>query len=346
MNIAIIGYGGMGRYHRELIRNADHIHLTHVFDIDTERLKLAESDGCGMCATREELLNLRTVDTVLVATPNDTHFEIGAAVLKAGKHLVLEKPATIVPEDFQRLIELAKSCGKLVTVHQNRRWDSNFLTAKCIYDERPAGRVYRMENSVTAANGIPGEWRKKKAQGGGMVLDWGVHLVDQMLYMVQSPLIEVYAKCSYALCEEVDDGFYAELTFQDGFTCRVTVDTNMFIPKPRFEIYAECGTAVLPDWDNAGKMITARERYDALVSGIKAGNGLTKTMAMRSPSSVSESEVPLVKADETEFYNNLVCAAEQGAPLAVTPQSVMRTLLALSAIFESARLGQAVTTVI
>ena len=79
------------------------------------------------------------------------------------------------------------------TVHQNRRWDEDYLTIKRIYDEGRLGRVFKIESRVHGSRGIPSDWRNQKAYGGGMVLDWGIHLLDQLLMMVKEPVVSVYA---------------------------------------------------------------------------------------------------------------------------------------------------------
>lgn len=83
-------------------------------------------------------------------------------------------------------------------VHQNRRWDPDFLTVKKMYDKNALGKFCRIESRVQGANGIPGDWRKFEEKGGGMMLDWGVHLIDQMVYMLPELPESVYCQYFYA----------------------------------------------------------------------------------------------------------------------------------------------------
>ena len=102
-------------------------------------------------------------------------------MMKAGKNVVSEKPVTLCSADLQEMIEASRECGRFLTVHQNRRWDEDFLTVKKLLAEGTLGEVYRLESRVHGSRGIPGDWRQEKEHGGGMVLDWGVHLLDQAL---------------------------------------------------------------------------------------------------------------------------------------------------------------------
>lgn len=85
--------------------------------------------------------------------------------------------------DLAEMIEASEKYGKLFTVYQNRRWDGDFLTAKKIVDENMLGEISRIESRVHGSRGIPGDWRQLPEHGGGMILDWGVHLLDQVLML-------------------------------------------------------------------------------------------------------------------------------------------------------------------
>ena len=79
------------------------------------------------------------------------------------------------------MMDAAERTGNFLTVHQNRRWDEDFWTVKKILEEGKLGEVFRIESRVHGSRGIPGDWRQEKEHGGGMVLDWGVHLLDQAM---------------------------------------------------------------------------------------------------------------------------------------------------------------------
>ena len=188
---------------------------------------------------------------------------------------------------------------------------------------------------VTGGNGIPGGWRKKRAQGGGMLLDWGVHLIDQMLQMIPSPVESLYCEFSHIYGEEVDDGCDISVHFENGVNYRVVVSTDCFRSLPRWQVYGTEGTATVADWDLSGGVTRILTREGAK-HGIRAGNGFTRTMAPREGDSVEELPLPVVHAEPFAFYKNFaaVCAGK-GNP-AVRKDEVLRVFRLMEAAQRSA----------
>ncbi|MBR6335941.1 MAG: Gfo/Idh/MocA family oxidoreductase, partial [Clostridia bacterium] len=138
---AVIGYGGMGGWHTRKIKDemGDYAVLLGIYDIDPERGKVAEENGIHSYSTREELLADDRIDLVTVATPNDFHKEIAIAAMEAGKNVISEKPVAMNSGELEEMIAASKRCGRLFTVHQNRRWDEDYLTMKKILDDNTLG---------------------------------------------------------------------------------------------------------------------------------------------------------------------------------------------------------------
>ncbi len=340
MKLGIIGFGGMGCHHSEILKDCAEVRVTRVYDVDPQRLEEARRRGFAVAQSEAELLDSDEVDTVLIATPNDSHAEIAQRAMKKGKHVLLEKPATVTSEEFSQLVEVSHACGVVLNVHQNRRYDADFLAIRELVQSSGIGEVYRIESNVVGANGIPGAWRKVRAQGGGMVLDWGVHLIDQMVSLYGRQVESVYCRCSSVYGEEVDDGFYAELTFRGGAVCCLTVDTNAFVAKPRWQVFGYNGSAEISGWEQPLKAVRPACAEGAQ-QGIRAGNGFTKTMAPRPDSTVREEsrELPSVPCDV--FYRDMVSALDRGEPL-VPEADVQYVLRIMERMFESDRLHQTV----
>ena len=307
LNLVVIGYGGMGGYHVSRLRNNPFIKVCGTYDIDPERQKAAEKAGLKAYPSAEAVLSDKTVDAVLIATPNDVHPGYVISAAEAGKNIICEKPAADSVKEFDGMCAAADKAGVVFAVHQNRRWDSDYLMVKDIISSGVLGRLQRIESSVMGANSIPGGWRKLRQHGGGMVLDWGVHLIDQLCGIMNEPIEDMYTSLSFAQGYEVDDGFTLEMrTRTASYNCRV--DTNAFISLPRWMIYGEDGTAVIRDWECNGQIITAVYGSKEEIEGIRAGNGFTKTMAYRPHSSVKEHALPEKKENPDEFYRNFAAA--------------------------------------
>lgn len=216
VRVAVVGYGGMGGWHTKRLQEIPGVvELAGVYDIKPERNKVAEENGIHAYSSFEELLADKTIDVVTVAIPNDQHKKVCIQVMEAGKVAISEKPVTLCTADLEEMIAASKRTGSVFTVHQNRRWDEDFRVAEKIAKSGQLGRVFAIQSRVHGSRGIPGDWRNTKAQGGGMVLDWGVHLLDQMNMMMGKMPVSVYATLSNVTNEEVDDGFTATFKFDN-----------------------------------------------------------------------------------------------------------------------------------
>lgn len=341
--LAIVGFGGMGNWHREIISSIEGIHVIGVYDVKQERLEYGKECGVKAYTSLEEVLEDKLVDIVLIATPNDYHKPIAIQAMRAGKHVVCEKPVTLSSSDLEEMMAVQKETGMYLTVHQNRRWDEDFLTVKNIYDNNYLGEVFRIESRVHGSRGIPGDWRGEKEKGGGMVLDWGVHLLDQILLMLPgAKLKSVHATVTNVTNQIVDDGFTTTLKFDNGLEAYVEVGTSNFISLPRWYVLGQNGTAIVEDWSLKGRMVLASGVDEKDVVPVKTAAGLTKTMAPRRDDTIKTEELPIVRRDIKEFYGNVLDVIEGVAESKIKLEEVMRVMKLMEAVFESASKNQVV----
>lgn len=335
--LAIVGLGGMGNWHRELIDTIDNLSVCGSYDILEEKQEYARSQGIKAYDSFEALLADEEVDMILCSVPNDIHKEVTIAALRAGKHVVCEKPAAISSKEFEEMMEVSKETGKLLVVHQNRRWDEDYLTIKKIYEENLLGPVFKIESRVHGSRGIPGDWRKEKEHGGGMVLDWGVHILDQALQLIPEKITRVYSTLTNVTNELVDDGFSVTLTFENGLVYMLEVGTSNFISLPRWYMLGRDGTAVVKDWDLSGEIVrvTDWDKKDAVP--VKTAAGLTKTMAPRTEDTIKSETLPVVKSDIRDFYKNVMSTMEGNTEILIKNEEVLRVMRLMEAIFESSQ---------
>ncbi|GHU99832.1 oxidoreductase [Clostridia bacterium] len=330
VRLVIVGYGGMGGHHSERLKNNSLYTIKGVYDIDPARGEAARKNGLKAYASYEEVCADKTVDAVLIATPNDLHpFYVGIFAA-AGKNIVCEKPAANTSAEFEGMIAAAEKHKTVLTVHQNRRWDKDFITVRRVMDSGILGKALRVESRVTGGNGIPGGWRKLKKHGGGMMLDWGVHLIDQLCRLTSSPIGRLYCDYSYRQGHECEDGFELEMTFKNGLSAHVTVTTDSYLPQPRWFLYGQKGSATVTDWDCRGRIAVKRE-YDGEIKGIAAGNGFTKTMADLPDAAVAGYDLPDVETDYDRFYNNFAAACARREQSEVKNAEVLRVLKIMEA---------------
>ncbi len=342
-NLAMVGFGGMAGWHYDLIEKLENLSVSGIWDIKEERREYARSRQIPVYESLEDLLADETVDLVLVATPNDVHKSIAIAAMAAGKNVVSEKPVTLCSEDLQEMIKASETYGKFLTVHQNRRWDEDFLTVKKLMDEGTLGEIYRLESRVHGSRGIPGDWRQEKEHGGGMVLDWGVHLLDQALMLFPGVALKtVYATLTNVTNQLVDDGFTADLGFANGVHMIVEVGTSNFISLPRWYVLGTNGTAMIQDWGANLKIVRARGVDKEDVVPVRTAAGLTKTMAPRREDSIFTEERPEEKSDICEFYQNVMAVIEGREESRIKLEEVARVMRVMEAVFASAQNNQVI----
>ena len=328
----IVGLGGMGNWHRETASKIERMDCYGAWDIKEERRQFAREHGLHVYGSFEEVLADPQVELITCATPNDCHHDIVIRALEAGKNVVCEKPVAMSSKELAEMIDAAHRTGKIFTV----------LTVKKMFDEKTLGDIFRIESRVHGSRGIPGDWRQEPEHGGGMILDWGVHLLDQALMMMPGKLKTIYAQVTNVTNELVDDGFYATLNFDSGITYYVEVGTSNFISLPRWYVLGRDGSAVV-EWGEQGSRIvrvTDWSKNDAVP--IRTAAGLTKTMAPRTDDTIHEEPVKFVKATILDYYNNVIDAIEGKAEQIVKHDQVMRVFKLMEAIKLSADTGRVV----
>lgn len=340
VNIGIVGFGWMANWHfNKIIPKDEGITVIAAYDIDKQRVELAKENGLKGYYNLDKFLADTAFDTVLVATPNNTHKDLCIAALNAGKNVICEKPVTLNYQELHDILVAADKNKKVFTVHQNRRRDKDYCIVKKAINDGMVGKPFYIESRVQGANGIPSDWRRVKESGGGMLYDWGVHLVDQLLQMIDSPVVEVY---SHLLCinYNVDDNFRALLKFKNGISALVEVDTACFQPLPRWHVLGDKGTLNVKDWKCEGSILQGKiEEMDWSVESKENAAGSTRTMRPRAEETVRTLPLPDVDVNWSEYYLNYRDVLDGKAELYVKPDEVIRSVKVIDAIRESSEKG-------
>ncbi len=342
-NLCVIGYGGMGGWHTRNALTSDVVNLAGIYDIDPAKRELAEKNGIKAYSSLEEVLADKDIDLCTVAIPNDVHRDTVVKCLLAGKNTICEKPVALSHEELQDMIDASKKSGALFTVHQNRRWDVDFLAMKQIYNSGEIGEIFNIESRIHGSRGIPSDWRGKKEFGGGMLLDWGVHLIDQILQIFTQKITKLYCRFEHTTNFEVDDGFKLELTFENGANAYVEVGTYNFIALPRFYMQGKKGTALITDWREETQVVKCKAWHENDVLPVQTAAGLTKTMAPRDEITTDTYTIARPASDVHDFYRNFCAAIDGEAEQLIKHCEVMRVLKVMEAAFESVDKGTPIT---
>jgi predicted dehydrogenase len=201
ITVGVVGYGGafnMGKYHLDQMKQAGMTPLA-VVELDAARLEVAKKDfpGIETYPSVDAMLAQSKVQLVVIITPHNTHAEIALKCLKAGKHVVCEKPLAITTAECDAMIAAAKAAGTCLSTYHNRHWDGHILKAvELIRGQKAIGEVTRIECHM-GGYAKPGDWwRTSKTISGGILYDWGVHLLEYSLQLIDGEISEVsgYAK--------------------------------------------------------------------------------------------------------------------------------------------------------
>ena len=153
LKLGIIGYGYMGHWHLRNAPRVDGVSVVAAYDIDPEKVQLARDEGLTAFSSLSEFLASDLFNTVLVATPNDCHCALACAAMKAGKHVIVEKPVAMDAAQVDLMAQTAEKCGVIFTVHQNRRWDKDYKIASQIVNEGMVGNVYAIHSRLHGSRG-------------------------------------------------------------------------------------------------------------------------------------------------------------------------------------------------
>ncbi len=337
-NIAVIGYGGMGSYHVSQLQSIpDEFNMCGIYDINPDKRKKAAENGIHIYETLEQLWADTSVRTVLLAVPNNFHRELSIEAMRHSKNVICEKPVMMCASELEDVIAVSKETGRQFSVHQNRRWDKDFRIVKEVIENGTIGKPFYIESRVQGSKGVPGDWRCVKEAGGGMLLDWGVHLIDQLMWLVKSPVTEVYAHMLSVKFPDVDDNFKLMMRFENGLSALVEVDTYVFIPLPRWHISGDAGTLQINDFACSGEIVRANQKEMKWEEGIVyTAAGPTRTMAPRPEETTEHLPLPEIVTDAKDYYRNFRDADINGAELTVRPEEALRVMKVIDAVFKSA----------
>ncbi len=193
MKAGIIGCGGIANgKHLPCLIDIEDLELVAFCDLIIERAEKAkEKYGTAdalVCTDYKELLAIEDIDVVHVLTPNKEHAEISIAAMKAGKHVMCEKPMAKSAADAAAMVAAAKETGKTLTIGYQHRHKAESIYAKQFIEDGGIGEIYYAKCMAVRRRGTPnwGVFLNKEEQGGGPVIDIATHSLDLCLYLMNN----------------------------------------------------------------------------------------------------------------------------------------------------------------
>lgn len=186
---ALASFGMSGQvFHGPCLKINPHFHVKKILE-RSKNLSASLFPEARIVRHFEEILSDPEIELVIVNTPDRYHYEMTKAALLAGKHVVVEKPFTETVEQASELIELATAKERMLTVYQNRRWDSDFMTVKKVIDEGLLGQIVEFESHFDRYRNFiqTDTWKEEAGENTGVLYNLGVHMIDQALFLFGRP---------------------------------------------------------------------------------------------------------------------------------------------------------------
>jgi len=322
IRVGLVGYGLAGSvFHAPLINACERMDLAGV---------LTTRDAQNKVASIEELIERS--DLVVVASPNATHFPLANQALEAGKHVVVDKPFTVSLDEADELIALASERQRVLTVFHNRRWDSDYLTARELLPR--LGEVSFFEaNWDRFRPEIKRGWREQPEPGSGLFNDLGPHLIDQALQLFGMPKAVEAEIATQRPDAVVDDCFDVTLHYASRRVC-LRASSLMATPRPRFAIHGTSGSFVKHGFDPQEAQLKTGMDPRSPEYGIDPQDGTL------SRSDGTSERVPTKRGNYPAFYDAVAAAILDGAPVPVTPQDARDGLMIIDLARRASELGQ------
>jgi predicted dehydrogenase len=329
VRVALVGYGMAGReIHAPLLRETPGLRVTHVVTSNAERAEAARAElpGVTVVPSADDVWDVADrIDLAILASPNTVHFEQAVAAIDSGTALVVDKPLATDAGQARGVVDLAAERGVPLTVFQNRRWDSDHLTARRVLAEGGIGDVIRLEARYERWRPVPKQrWREQLStdEGGGLLLDLQSHLVDASINLL-GPVSSVYAELA-ALTTVGHDVTFVVLEHRSGARSHLGATSLAGAPGPRLRLLGRDAAYVVAAVDEE---TTA---YQDWLDPDENHRGWLMRGDERSP-------VAREPGSWSDFYPGVVAMVRDGQPPPVDPRDAVAVLEVLDAARRSAR---------
>ena len=338
INVGLIGFGLAGRvFHEPLISSIEGMSITKVLSSRKEDVQ-SILPHAEIVDSIEHILEDPTIELVINCGPNTVHYSYTKKSLQAKKNVVVEKPFVISIVEGRELIELAKKNNLILSVFQNRRFDSDFLTIKKLFDANKFGQIKEFESHFDRYLPLVREnkWREKKGLGNGILFDLGSHLIDQMLCLFGEPVSLIADVCAQKDEGEVTDYFHLIFKYSNGL--RVILHSSSFgDTSPRFRVVGEKGSYIKygmdPQEEQSKENIRPTHESFGIESQSQSGIFYTWEQSVR-----SEEIIYSEKGSYIHFYQNIYNQlVGLDNSLIVTAEEGLRVIELIEAAYTSSR---------
>ena len=342
LGVGLYGYGAIGREHATAAGEVDGLELRGVCDRAADRrADAARRFSVATYGGAADLLADPAVELVVVGVPPVVHAQAVLECLRAGKHVVCEKPFALRAADADRIMEESAAAGRLVTVYQSRRWDPDFVAMRRAVAGGEIGQPFYMETFIGGFGHPCGYWHSHEPVSGGMIFDWGSHYVDWVLQLLPGAVVRVAAGAHKRVWHDVTnaDQVRVDLTFEGGEQATFLQSDVAAALKPKWYLLGTAG-AVVGDWRL--ETVTGRAWTGDLVEERLQPAEAPARLSLHRPGpagGVDVTELALPARARHGFYRNLADHLLLGEPLAVPAADARRNVAVMEAATRSAADG-------
>jgi scyllo-inositol 2-dehydrogenase (NADP+) len=340
IDVGLVGFGFAGRtFHAPIISAVEGLRLAAILQRQGDEAAQAYPDAV-IVRSIDDLLAISSLQLLVIATPNTTHFDLAKLCLLAGRDVVIDKPFAPTYTEAAELVAIAEEHQRLLSVYQNRRWDGDFQTLQRLNHEGKFGRIVLFESHFDRFRPQlkDNAWRERPEPGSGVLFDLGPHLIDQAMVLLGEPEAigaDVRIERDGAT---VDDAFDIVLHYPKA---RALLRAGMMVSTqtPRFVVQGTQGGYLKYGLDPQEDALKRGERPSGEFWGYEAPERWGTLLKAMGDSFVAD-KCATEPGDYRKFYENLRDAILGAAPLAVTPQQALRVIRALQLATESSRSGR------
>jgi predicted dehydrogenase len=335
-----MGVVGLGRagwdIHVRAIRGRKDFLLTDVVDLEQSRLEEARAEfGCRTHRDFRAFLRDSEAELAVIATQSKDHAWMSWEALEAGKHVLSEKPMATRLRDVDRVLAAAKASRRLFTVHQNARLAPDLRHVQEVIRSGLLGRVFMIKRG-SYSFGRRNDWQTLRKYGGGQLNNNGVHMVDQVLQLLDSPVKAVFGDLQQILNPgDTEDHVKVVIRAESGMVADVEVSTACAVPPPAWVVMGDRGTLI-----SDGKTSRLRYYLGRRLRPLKPVDShmvATRSYGIGETIEFKEETLPSASPWPRDFYDYLYDSIRKGKPLLVTGESVRNTMYVL----QEARKGTA-----
>ncbi len=335
VRVGLLGYGAIGHEHSRAVRAVDGLALAAVCDTSAARREAAEAAAPGVATLDDSdaLIHRDDVDLVVVSTPPSTHADWALRAIRAGKHVVVEKPFAIRTEEADAVLEEAEAAGLLAAVYQNRRFDPDHLAVRRAVRGGRLGEVFHIETFVGGFGHPCNLWHSDEGVSGGAFYDWGSRVLDQILDLVPDDVAYVTAAAHTRRWHDVTNADHSRVTlrFAGGAEAEFVHSDIAAALKPRWYVLGTDG-AIVGSWRT--ERIVARNDIGTLEEDVLAPADSPPVLELfAADGSVTRMAMPA--AEPYSFHRELAEQLRLGIPMSVTGAQSRRVL----SVMEAARIS-------